>query len=188
MKIITKRKFFEEKNYFNKIVLDGAVFIYPTDTIYGLGCNATLSSPVRRIRKIKSRDKNPFSVMAPSKSWIRENCLVSDEGIKYLRKLPGKFTFIFNIKKKALAKEVNPSLDTLGVRMPKHWFAQVTSELNIPILSTSVNISGEKPMTSLKDLNASIRNSVDFIVYEGKKAGKPSVILDLREKAKIVRR
>ena len=64
----------------------GAVFIYPTDTIYGLGCDATNGVSVQRIKDLKYRDSDkPMSIIAPSVDWIKENCEVSDEIIeKYL--------------------------------------------------------------------------------------------------------
>ncbi|GAG45638.1 unnamed protein product, partial [marine sediment metagenome] len=67
--------------------LRNSVFIYPTDTIYGIGCNALNSKLVKRIRRIKKRDNKPFSVIAPSKKWIYDNCEVDR---KILKKLPGR--------------------------------------------------------------------------------------------------
>ena len=61
-------------------------------------------------------------------------------------------------------------------------------EINIPIVSTSVNISGEGFMTSLEDLDDDIKARVDFIIYEGPKQGKPSKIADLTSKVKVIER
>ena len=64
-------------------IKNGAVFIYPTDTIYGLGCDATNLASVKLIRELKYRDKDkPMSVIAPSVEWIREHCEVSGEMIE----------------------------------------------------------------------------------------------------------
>lgn len=160
--------------------LKNSVFIYPTDTIYGIGCNALNSRLVKRIRRIKKRDKKPFSVIAPSKKWIMDNCVVDR---KLLKKLPGKYTLIFKLRKKAVVKEVNMGLDSLGVRIPKHWISNVVKKLGFPVVTTSVNITGKKPMTKLEEFK---RLKVDLILYEGVKKGKPSTVIDARN-SKILR-
>jgi len=168
-----------------ELIKKGNVFIYPTDTIYGIGCDATNSKAVSRIRRIKKRDNKPFSVVAPSKKWIKDNCYISKDAEKWIRKLPGKYTLILRLKNR---KCVVPSVakNTLGVRIPKHWISKASKK---PIVTTSVNIAGEPIMTSLKSLNTKIKNSVDFIIYEGVKKGKPSKIVNLTgKKAVIVKR
>jgi L-threonylcarbamoyladenylate synthase len=164
MKIISKEGINKEE------ILGGVVFIYPTDTIYGVGCDATNDNSVKRVREIKLRDEKPFSVIAPSKDWIKENCVVGPE----LDKLPGAYTLILKLKNKScISKFVNNGLDTLGVRIPKHWISNLVSELGIPIVTTSANKSGEKFMTCLEDLDI----GVDFVIDEGKLNGKPSTII-----------
>ena len=77
----------------------GAVFIYPTDTIYGLGCDATNEESVKKIKELKYRDKDkPMSVIAPSVDWIKEHCEVTDEMIE--KYLPGPYTLL--LKKKGV--------------------------------------------------------------------------------------
>ena len=173
MRIINKEEFMLEKDFFIKEIKRGAIFIYPTDTIYGIGCNATNDAEVHRIREIKKRPVNPFSIIAPSKKWIKENCITIN-----LDELPGSFTYILKLKKKAISQYVNPGLDTIGVRIPKHWFSKVISEANIPFVTTSVNQVGKDYMTSLNNLDPEIRNEIDYIVFEGEKIGKPSTLID----------
>ena len=169
-------------------IINGAVFVYPTDTIYGLGCNAQISSSVKKIRQLKGRTNNPFSVIAPSLDWVKENCSVSKEGEEWLSKLPGPYTLIFRLKKDCVAKEVNPGLKTLGVRIPRHWIRSMATEAGIPIITTSVNKSSEDYMTSLEDLDPSIKAGANFILYEGKKEGKPSKLVDLTGTVKVIER
>ena len=177
----------EREAILNEIV-DGAVFIYPTDTIYGIGCDATNSDSVKKIRKLKARAENPFSVIAPSLEWVRENCIVTKDGEEWLDKLPGPYTLIFKLKQDCVAKNVNPGLKTLGIRIPSHWIRNVAAEANVPIVTTSVNKSNEDYMTSLENLNPSIKKGIDFIIYEGEKEGKPSKIIDLTDKVKVIKR
>ena len=170
-------------------IIDGAVFIYPTDTIYGIGCNAKISKSVRRIRQLKSRTTSPFSVIAPSVDWIKENCIISKEAEEWVDKLPGPYTLILKLKNaKCVTREINPGLDTLGVRIPNHWISRIVSEAEIPVVTTSVNKSNEDYMTSLEDLDPAIRKGVGFLVYEGPKEGRPSKIVDLTKETKVIER
>ena len=165
----------------------GAVFIYPTDTVYGLGCNGLDSFAVGRIRRIKG-SKKPFSIIAPSLKWIRENCFVEKRDEKYLKKFPGKYTLIFRLKNKAaICREVNLNLQTIGIRIPKHSISKLVSELGFPILTTSVNISGEKFLTELSELGKRMEKQIDFAIDAGALKGKPSRIIDTLTK-KILRK
>lgn len=172
---------FEQKTdaMIDKIIM-GAVFIHPTDTIYGLGCDATSSEAVHKIRDIKSKFTRPFSVIAPSKSWIRENCIVDDKVEEWLLKLPGPYTLILKLKNKdAIATEVNNGIETIGVRMIEHWFQQAATDGKRPIVTTSANHVGENFMTSIESLKSDIKSKIDFVFYEGEKLGRPSTIVDL---------
>lgn len=188
MRILTKDEVNVEKRSLIESILDGAVFVYPTDTIYGIGCNALKSESVKKIRGIKKRVQNPFSVIAPSKQWIFDNCFVSEEAMKWIEKLPGHYTFILKVKNNTVAKEVNLNLNTLGIRIPDHWFSSFVSELGVPVVTTSANKAANDFMTSLDDLDMDIKSNLDFIIYEGEKKGKPSKIVDLSNKVKIIER
>jgi tRNA threonylcarbamoyl adenosine modification protein (Sua5/YciO/YrdC/YwlC family) len=160
--------------------LKHSVFIYPTDTIYGIGCNALDKELVQRIRDIKCRHHLPFSVIAPSKAWIRQRCIITKEGESWLAKLPGPYTLILRLKDNAeLPEPLNVGLGTLGVRIPKHWFSDVVAQLGIPIVTTSANLTGENYMTSLEDLDLAIRKHMDHIIYDGELQGTPSTIVRL---------
>jgi len=178
--ILTKKEFLEkinEKGFIEK--LSKSIFIYPTDTIYGIGCNALNEKAVQRIRDIKLRESKPFSVIAPSKQWIHDNCIINSQIKEQLKKLPGSYTLIMKLKnKKVVAHSVNMNLDTLGIRIPDHWLRDVVAKLKFPVVTTSVNLSNQQHMISLKNLNLDIKQKVDFIVYEGQKNGKPSTVIN----------
>ncbi len=178
-----------EKDFIIDSILDGNIFVYPTDTIYGIGCNAQISKPVKKIRQLKARTNNPFSVISPSTDWIRGNCIVTKESEEWLDKLPGPYTFILKLKnQKCIAKDVNPGLSTLGVRIPNHWISKLVAEADVPVVTTSVNRSSEDYMTSLDDIDPKVRGGVDFALYEGVKKGRPSKIVDLTGKVKVIER
>lgn len=168
-------------------ILGGAVFIYPTDTIYGIGCNALVPESVDKIRKIKQREKTPFSVIVPDKEWIQRNCILKSEHDKWVKELPGALTLILKCKEGVVHPSVNPEKDSLGVRLPKHWFTRIVKEIGVPIVTTSVNKTGKLFMTSMDDLDEEIRENVDFIVYDGEIKGRPSKIVHLEEDEEKIR-
>ena len=183
METITKEEFLLGRIKYFRLISHGAVFIHPTDTIYGIGCDATNEAAVQRIRAIKKRSGLAFSVIAPSKRWIFENCDVTLVGEKWIDRLPGPFTLIFRLKNSsAVAAAVNLKGATLGIRIPRHWVSEVVAELGIPVVSTSANLSGAPYMSTLDNLEDSVRHKVDFIIYEGEKPGRPSTIVKLFEK------
>lgn len=188
MRILNFEEFGMERQPIRDAMVRGAVFIHPTDTIYGIGCNAQDSNAVRKIRLLKGRATNPFSVIAPSLEWIYENCIVTKEAEEWLEKLPGPYTLILKLKKNCVARSVNSGLGTLGIRIPNHWISRVVAEAEIPVVTTSVNKANEDYMTSLEDLDPAIKGGVDFMLYEGKKEGKPSKIIDLTEAVKVIER
>lgn len=190
MEVITKEELRVRKGEIKKRILKGEIFIYPTDTIYGLGCNGRLQEAVEKIRELKGRPKAPFSVIAPSLEWIYKNCEVTKKGEDWLKKLPGPYTLIFKcIDEKCIANAINPNVNTIGIRVPQHWFtAVVVKELGIPIVTTSANVVGKIAMTSLDDLDPVIRKGVSFAIYEGPIKGKPSTIVDLTKDAEITER
>ncbi len=88
-----------------------------------------------------------------------------------------------------MAVEVIPKTRIIGVRIPNNWFSTVVKELGVPIVSTSANITKERHMTSLSDLDKDVASKVDFVIYEGKKASSPSTIVKLYgKKAEMTRR
>jgi L-threonylcarbamoyladenylate synthase len=189
MQKLSKEEFEQNRAQHIQEIYERKLFIHPTDTIYGLGCDATSSTAVLHLREAKERYSGPFSVIAPSKDWIRDACEVSEEAEKWLDKLPGPYTLIFYLKKKyAVAPEVNPTQDTIGVRMPDHWFTDVVADLGRPIVTTSANKVGKAFMTDLDKLDPQVGKHLHFAIYEGEKKGTPSTIVNLTEGEEITDR
>ena len=180
METLTKSEVEYRREELMKRIDGGEVFIHPTDTIYGLGCNALDGEAVQAIRKLKDRPDTPFSVWAPSKEWIKANCELGEEGEEWLEKLPGPYTLVLKLKnKKSIAPNVHPTNGTVGIRIPNHWFHKVVEGLGLPIVTTSANRTGKEFMTSIENVDPEIEKGVRFIVYEGEKRGRPSQIVDL---------
>jgi L-threonylcarbamoyladenylate synthase len=181
MQVLSVSQFLKDADKYSSLIKKGAVFIYPTDTIYGIGCDATNPKAVQRIRHMKVRDDKPFSVIAPAKSWIESNCMLYGHE-EELGRLPGPFTLIVEVRAGSVSQDVNPGSKMLGVRIPDNWFSSyVSDQLDIPIVTTSVNKAGEPFMTSLEDCDKDILSKVDFIIYEGQKKGLPSTLIKISE-------
>ncbi len=160
-----------------KAIENGCILIYPTDTIYGIGCDATNASAVRKIRTLK-RSKKPFSVIA-SKEWIKKNCEIPKRFMRYLKLLPGPYTLILKLKNKsAVSKEVNQGSGTIGVRIPAHPFTKEILKGKRPFITTSVNETGERFITSTGEIPERFKKAA-IIIDAGKLKGKPSKIYDL---------
>jgi len=174
-----------ENNGLRKGMVDaiksGAVFIYPTDTVYGIGCDAGNNKSVERIRAIK-QTKHPLSVIAPSKEWIKNNLNVSSP--EYLKKLPGPYTLIFKKKTKTMLSAASPG-NSLGVRVPKHPFTELVSAAGAPFVTTSANISGQPTIKSTEEIPKKILEQIDFVIDAGTLGGKPSTVIDLTEEKPV---
>lgn len=184
---IIKLKKVKEKEII-KAVKKGKIIIYPTDTIYGIGCDALNTESVLKIRSIKKRElEKPFSIIAQSKQWVYKNF---DVNKAYVRKLPGPFTFILRTKKeKIVSNHVTANMNLLAVRIPDHPFIKVIQKAKTPFISTSVNISGEQPVTEISKIPKKIMKQVDIIIDAGRLSDKPSMIIDLTGNiARIIQR
>lgn len=161
----------------------GKLFVYPTDTIYGIGCDARNKKSVKQIQRLKERDaKKPISIIAPSKTWIREHVKVTHSS--FLNKLPGSYTFIWEKKRMSFLNEVSKG-PSIGVRMPDHPFCSLIKKANVPFVTTSVNISGEPPTHAVEDMPSLIARKVDYVVDGGICDRAPSKLYDLTKEKPI---
>ncbi|MEN9223965.1 MAG: L-threonylcarbamoyladenylate synthase [Thermostichus sp. HHBFW_bins_43] len=130
---------------------DGAVMLYPTDTVYAIGCDVTHKHAVERVRRIKqlSNDK-PLTFLCPSLSRIAHYAQVSDPAYRLMRRLvPGPFTFLLPATKLVPKLVMDPKRKTTGIRVPNSAICQaLLAELGNPIVSTSAKLSGN-PVGSL---------------------------------------
>ena len=172
----------------NRIVREikkGRIFIYPTDTVYGLGCNAMKFESVARLREIK-QTSHPLSVIAPSKDWVRKNFRINNT--KHLTKLPGPYTLIAEKKKQVFMFWVGAP-KTLGIRIPDHPFTRLVEKAGVPFITTSANLTGGKIPRATNDIVPELRNAVDYIIDAGRLGAKPSTILDITGKrVKVIRK
>ncbi|PZV19440.1 MAG: threonylcarbamoyl-AMP synthase [Pseudanabaena sp.] len=121
----------------------GAIMLYPTDTVYAIGCDLMSKSALERVRKLKqmSNDK-PLTFLCSSLSNIAEYANVSDVNYRTMKSLvPGPFTFILPATKLVPKLVLNPKRKTTGIRVPDHGVSQALIDaLDNPIISTSANL------------------------------------------------
>lgn len=181
-----------------RLLRDGAVILYPTDTIYAIGCDLNSKSGIQRVRQIKqlSNDK-PLTFLCSSLSNIAEYAIVSDAVYRLLRRLvPGPYTFLLPATKQVPKLVMNPKRRTTGIRVPDHAVSQALLEiLGNPIISTSAHVLEDgEPLSQKVPLQPSkvelfdcLDGMVDVIVDNGEEPGyQMSTILDLTEDEPIV--
>lgn len=124
----------------------GTVMLYPTDTVYAIGCDLQSKSAIERVRQLKrlANDK-PLTFLCPSLSNIAKYAHVSDAAYRLMRHLiPGPFTFILPATKLVPKLVLDPKRKTTGIRVPEHPVAQaLLAELGNPIISISATVLPE---------------------------------------------
>ncbi|MDE5962869.1 MAG: threonylcarbamoyl-AMP synthase [Alistipes sp.] len=173
-----------------RILREGGVILYPTDTVWGLGCDATDAAAVQRIYDLKhSANKKSMLVL----------CASSDMVVRYVNRAPGIAFEVMEMATSPLtlilpgevgvSENLIPDEGTLGVRVPDHAFCQrVLRGLGRPIVSTSANISGEPTPVCLQEVAREIVEGADFVVnprFEGKPTRKASSIVAFGEGGEV---
>lgn len=167
-----------------EVIQGGGVFIFPTDTIYGLGCNVFNESAVKTIFKIKQRSaQNPLPVLI---NRIEQLSYLINEPLSEIAKnliknfWPGPLTLILPANSH-IPESVTGGTKTIGVRMPNSPFVlSLISYTRVPLIATSVNISGQPPLNESKEIIAQWKSKVDLILDGGDvKNQLASTIIDL---------
>jgi len=174
----------EEINLIVDFFKSGKTVVYPTDTIYGIGCEATNQKAVNKIFKIKKRSKTQsLLVLVSSISMLKKYTYVSKKQEEYLKKIwPGPVTVILKYRG-ILAKNVASREESLAVRLPKSKFlTKIIREVGTPIVSTSINISGKESILDPGKIENEFRKEKpDIIINAGiLQKKKPSKIIDIR--------
>ncbi len=150
----------------------GGVMLYPTDTVYAIGCDLSVKSAVEKVRRIKqmSNDK-PLTFLCSSLSNISEYATVSDRAYRIMKHLiPGPYTFLLPATKQVPKLVMSPKRKTSGIRVPDSVLCQELLEtLGNPIISTSAHLpdeDGEYPTMNVEKayLFDALENEVDIII------------------------
>ncbi|MEM6754716.1 MAG: L-threonylcarbamoyladenylate synthase [Cyanobacteria bacterium P01_C01_bin.38] len=178
----------------------GAVMLYPTDTVYAIGCDLSDKSAVQRVRQIKqlANDK-PLTFLCPSLSNVATYAFVNNAAYRIMKHLiPGTYTFLLPATKLVPKLVQNPKRKTTGIRVPDNAVClSLLEALGNPIVSTSAHIPAsdtddddeweeQKPLSRV-ELFDRMESLVDVIIDTGKEPGyQVSTILDLTEQQPTV--
>lgn len=173
-----------------EVLKKGGIILYPTDTVWGIGCDATNASAVDRIYELKKRNDKKSMIVLVDKL---------DNVSKYVKKVPEVAWDLLEVADKPLtlilpeargvAENLVPEEKTIGIRVADHDFCkQLIYKLGRPLVSTSANISGEPSPKTFSEISNVIKDGVDMVVgtsFEGKPTRKPSSIIQLGEGGQV---
>jgi L-threonylcarbamoyladenylate synthase len=174
----------------SKVISAGGIILYPTDTIWGIGCDATNVTAIKRIYQLKKREeKKSMIILLAHENDLKKYVLnPSEKIIDFLSEQKNPATAIF---KNAinLPKELINEDGSIAIRIVKDDFCQMLlGQLNTPLVATSANISGDPHPEIFKEITTVIKNGVDYVVQHRQnemKAHEPSSIIKLNSDGEI---
>lgn len=165
------------------ILNGGGVVIYPTDSVYAIGCHALKSNAIERICEIKGIDpsKSRFSIICYDLSEVSKYARMDNVAFKLMkRNLPGPFTFILEASNKL--PKIFRNRKTLGIRMPSNTIiSEISGFLGAPIMTTSLPLSYDEDPEYETDpelINERFGSLVDLVIDGGVGETLPSTIVD----------
>lgn len=149
-----------------EILKQGGVILYPTDTIWGIGCDATNEKAVKRIYDIKQREDNKsMLVLLDDAGKIASYADVPDIALQLIEVSDKPMTVIYPNAHHLAANLINAADRTIGIRITEEEFSKsLIFRFRKPIVSTSANISGQPSPACYRDISDDIKNAVDYIV------------------------
>ena len=167
-----------------EVVKAGGIILYPTDTIWGIGCDATNEEAVQKVMALKGRSASKSLIVLVDNdtklaSYVREIPDVAYDLIEYAE---NPLTIVYSNAKKLAPSVINED-GSVGIRVVKHNFCQqLIQRFRLPIVSTSANISGEPAPKNFSEVSQEIINGVDYVVnleQEVSEEKTPSTIMKL---------
>ena len=169
-------------NKIKEVLNSGGIMIYPTETLWAIGCNAGLESSVKKIYNIKKRsDSSPIISLISSYNeltkYINE---IKFDPKSYSKDFSNPPTIIYPNCKKELSHLSNLNNEIAFRVTPIDFLKKIIDKIGSPLCSTSANISGQLPTKKFKSINNTILNSVDLILnFKLNLTGKPSTIIKI---------
>ncbi len=154
------------------ILKNGGVVIFPTDTVYGIGCRFDNQTAVDRIYQIKGTPGDqPFPILVSNITQVEKLAIISETAKKLIKKYwPGALTVIL---------ESQITKDKMGFRMPdSNLVKSMIDRIGIPIIGTSANFHGQKPLTRFKDLDPKLIELADMTISGECQKGIESTVVD----------
>lgn len=163
-----------------RILRDGGVVIYPTDTVYALGCDALNNRAIERLCRLKgiNPDKQLLSVVCASISQAAEYARIDNRAFRLMKdNLPGPFTFI--LPSASSLPKVFKGRKSVGIRVPDNAIALALAEsLGNPVMTTSVSVENDDDIISPDALELAYRHDADLLIDAGEGGSVVSTIID----------
>jgi L-threonylcarbamoyladenylate synthase len=163
-------------------VKEGKILVYPTDTVYGIGCSIK-SENVKKLYEIKRRRlDNPMSVAFSSLEMVKRYVFLTEEEEAFVKaNIHEPYTFIAS-KRKTIPSIITGGRYTVGVRILDHIVAKgIIEYAGVPIITTSANVSGRKAPADFDEIDEGIISKVDIAIDSGRcRLGEPSTVIDLK--------
>jgi len=174
-----------------QIVKKGGLVVYPTETVYGLGCDPYNAEAVRRILKVKNNRNKPLPILVANIVDAEKIAFISTTGKKLAAKFwPGPLTLVFP-KKSSFPDVVTFGLNTVGLRIPNN---NVTLRLirlcGGLLIGSSANRTGEEPSRTVQEISGDLKEMVDVVLDGGNvtRGISSTVVALISEKPKIIRK
>lgn len=164
-----------------KVLQEGGLIIYPTDTVYGLGCDLYNKKAVQKIYQIKGiRKKARLSFICPDLKNISKYAHVSTPAYKLIRRLtPGPFTFILESTRE-VPKILVEKRKSVGIRVPDNSLCHLLlQEFGHPVISTSATLTGQDYLNDPEDIAEIFMHNADLFLDCGDGGGEPSTVIDM---------
>jgi L-threonylcarbamoyladenylate synthase len=160
-------------------VREGRAVVYPTETVYGLGADATAAAAVERVFDLKDRPREkPLSLAVPDVDAALDHTRPTDREEQFMRRfLPGPVTVVVE-RRLTLPDALTAGRDRVGVRVPDHDVARSLLDRTPPLTATSANRSGSPSVTRVEDLDSRVREGVAAVLDGGETPGTESTVVD----------
>ena len=173
-----------------EVLQSGGIILYPTDTLWGIGCDATNETAVKKIYQIKNRKDNKSMIILLENANLLESYVrhVPEQAWQLIEYSESPLTIVYDGARN-LAPSVLAEDGSIAIRITKDDFCiKLINRFRKPIVSTSANLSGDKAPQSFHDISDAIKSSVDYIVnlrHEEHGIKKASTVIRLRENGQI---
>ncbi len=167
----------------------GGLILYPTDTVWGIGCDATNANAVRKVYKLKQRDDSKALICLVNNYSMLERHVDNVPKIAYtILDIADKPTTVIYDAPAGIAENLVAKDNTLAIRIVNHTFCEkLIKYFGKPIVSTSANIAGQSTPKSFKEIDEAVIKGVDYVVNldQQKNGGNPSTIIKLSNKGEV---
>ncbi|MBL8940715.1 MAG: threonylcarbamoyl-AMP synthase [Archangium sp.] len=164
-----------------KVLEDGGLIAYPTDTYYGIGCDLLSRKAIDRIYGVKGRDrKKPLAFLCPDLSDVSKYAIVSKFAYRTMKQLtPGPFTFVL-VATKLVPDMMQTKQRQVGIRVPQApLMLAIASKLGRPIVTTSATDQDGQVLIDAKDIKEQLGSRLDLILDGGVQPNEPSTVVSL---------